>query len=190
MRFIEDHLGSFSLVELASLKLLDHLTQLSVLVIESLVSLLELANESLEVKAILVSRVFALTDSHQLLDLVHFGVNLFVLTVKELKLLLVVLDCFLSSCMLKVLLDVRERLGTSCTTNDLKSLDLHISQVDPFVQKVDLTVEIIPLSMGLANISLEFSTPVISSLELFRPSLILRRKLLVRATLVPKLRRT
>ena len=72
MLLLDKHLCRLTLVEITLFEGFDHVCHLLIFVLKSFISLLERFDESLEVESVNISRVLALTDSHELLDLVNF----------------------------------------------------------------------------------------------------------------------
>ena len=67
------HTSCFTFIEAAAFKGVDHSTHLLILISERVIPLLELPHECLEMEPISISRVLALSDSHQFFDLIHLG---------------------------------------------------------------------------------------------------------------------
>ena len=81
-----------------------------------------------------ISRVFALTDSHELLDFVHFAQQVLILAVQELDLSRLALGLLLAHLVSEF--DVGE--GGATLERDIQAIDLLVTQGDLSFEQLDL----------------------------------------------------
>ena len=79
-------LDASALVEVTLLKLIYDVCHRFILVLQRFIAQFQLLHECLEMKSIDISGIFAFTDTHQLLDFIHFALQLVVLSVQEVNL--------------------------------------------------------------------------------------------------------
>jgi len=166
---VHDQLGALGLVEFASLERVNDLSELSVLVVEGVVALLQRADYLLQVEAVLVGWILRLCNPHEVFDLVELGNELLVLLVQEFNLLLLGTDGLMRLAAVQRGLDGARGL---CAGN-LKALNLCVSSHQPIVQHVDLAAEFILIRVSSLQLVLQLSHALIRATQLCRPGFVL-----------------
>ena len=132
-------LDASALVEVTLLKLIYDVCHRFILVLQRFIAQFQLLHECLEVQSIDICGIFALTNTHQLLDFIHFALQLVVLSVQEVYLPRLTLHLLF----FKLTTNFHIRKTICSCRSDLESLNFLITHLDLFFEKLYFLLHLI-----------------------------------------------